>query len=66
MLVMVAIAFPALFSSALLPAFEGISELLVAADRQEPRVAIALLLGAASMRFFVSVFFHFLGAGERQ
>ncbi|MEO0854213.1 MAG: hypothetical protein AAFY15_12035 [Cyanobacteria bacterium J06648_11] len=59
-------AIQALSTSALSPAFEGMTDLLVAADRQEPRVALALLLGAASMRFFVSVLFHLLGAGDRQ
>lgn len=63
---MAAIAGSALFANVWVPALESMSGWIEVADRQEPRVALALMLGAASMRFFVSVLFHLLGADEQQ
>lgn len=58
-------AFQTLLASPLAPALEGMTEFLVAADHEEPRIALALLLGAASMRFLMSILFRVLGASDR-
>ncbi|MEM6447934.1 MAG: hypothetical protein AAFY57_00675 [Cyanobacteria bacterium J06642_2] len=61
---MASIAFHTL-ANALAPALEGMTEFFLAADQEEPRIALTLLLGAASLRFLVSVLFHLLGASNR-